>query len=119
MLTPDSIVYLACPYSHKDKEVEKDRFVKVTFVAAKLAEKGDITFSPITHNRLINEAHPLPNIWEGFWKIYDGAFLHLSRKLYVLMLEGWEQSTGVQDEIQMAKDWEIPIEYIKYEDYVC
>ncbi|MBU1783170.1 DUF4406 domain-containing protein, partial [Patescibacteria group bacterium] len=38
-------------------------------------------------------------------------------KLYVLKLDGWEESVGVQAEIKMAKELDLEIEYLNYENF--
>ena len=105
------IVYLAVPYSHKDPEVMADRVRQVNETAVFLINQGEIVFSPISHCDTLRQVGKLPETWD-FWKKYDLEFLAQCRKLYVLMLDGWKESTGVQAEIQFAKDHHIPIEYI-------
>jgi hypothetical protein len=107
-----SIVYLAVPYTHPDKFVIQQRFDKVNKVSARLMSEGINVFSPISHTHPIALAGSLPTNWE-FWKNYDMAFLSCSKKLIVLQLDGWENSVGVQAEIQIAKNLGLPIEYIK------
>lgn len=106
-----SLVYLAVPYTHKDPKVVEERFHKVNKVAGKLMSEGLIIFSPISHTHPIAVAGSLPTDW-AFWKNFDTAYLQASKKLIILKLEGWEKSTGVTAEINLAKELGIPIEYI-------
>jgi len=71
-------------------------------------EDGHIVFSPISHSHSIGVHR---NDWE-FWKKQDFAWLDLCDELLVLKNEEWEQSIGVQQEIQFAEDRCIPVRYI-------
>lgn len=104
------LTYLAVPYSHEDKDVMETRFEIVCEVAGKLMNQGKMIFSPISHSHPIAVRSKLPRSWE-FWEKFDRAYLMCSKELYVLMLDGWEESTGVTAEIKMAKELNIPIFY--------
>lgn len=105
-------IYLACPYSHKDRTVELARFACVNLVAGKLMLKGHIVFSPISHSTPIAQYIPGSNNDHGFWLEQDFAFVDWAEALYVLCLPGWEQSFGVAMEIKRAKGQNKPIHYI-------
>ena len=113
----NKLVYLATPYSSKDPAIKEERFQKVNKVAAKLIANGEIVFSPISHTHPIALAGELPGGWE-FWDEFDRTYLKCCYKLYVLMLDGWEESTGVQAEIKIAKELRLEIEYLKFEDFI-
>jgi hypothetical protein len=105
------IVYLAVPYSHEDEKIREERFLKVNKVAARLLKEGLTVFSPISHSHPIAMAENLPTDFD-FWVQFDTAFLSHSKKLIVLMLDGWKESKGVIGEIKIAQELNIPIEYI-------
>jgi len=111
------MVYLAVPYSDEDWVVKENRFDRVSQVAAILISRGEIIFSPISMAHPIAKVGSLPGDWE-FWDKFDRVYLDSCKKLYVLMLRGWEESKGVQAEIGIAKELGIEIEYIHYEDIV-
>lgn len=106
------MIYLACPYSSPDRHVRVERFEIANTIAARLMGQGIHVFSPISHTHPIAEAGSLPKDW-NFWKEYDLKFMQIVTKLIVIKLEGWEDSIGVQAEIEHAKSMGIPIEYIK------
>ena len=54
----------------------------------------------------------MPGDWE-FWKNFCESFLYKSDELWVYMIDGWDQSTGVKGEIDLAKNLNIPIRYIE------
>ena len=112
-----TLVYLATPYSHKDWDVRERRFEKVNQVAGELLTRGEIIFSPISHTHPIAKVCDLPKDWE-YWDGLCRAYMACCYKMYVLMIDGWKESVGVQAEIKIAEEAGMEIVYIKYEDYV-
>lgn len=106
------LVYLACPYSHPDPKVRRERFLAANAAAAKLMRQGLNVFSPITHCHPIAIDHDLPGDWQ-FWKRYDRAFIDCSNRMFVLTLDGWEESDGVKNEIEIATELGIEVEYME------
>lgn len=104
------IIYLASPYSHPLPEVRDARFRTVCRVAARLMREGAIVFSPIAHSHPIAMAGKLPTDWT-YWDRYDRAMLEVSAELVVLRLDGWQHSTGVVAEIDIATHLGLPIRY--------
>jgi len=111
------LAYLATPYSSNDWAVKENRFDKVNEVAAKLIQRGEIIFSPISMAHPIAKAGELPGNWE-FWDKFDRAYLECCYKIYVLKLNGWEESKGVQAEIKIAEELGLEIEYLDYEEVI-
>ena len=105
-------IYLACPYSDKDKLVELYRFKKVNQVAAKLMLMGFAIFSPISHSVPIAEHIPDSNNDHDFWLSQDKEFIDVCDEMYVLCLKGWHESFGVNWEIKYVKKQRKPITYI-------
>jgi len=105
------IIYLAIPYSHPDPAVREARFMMANKAAARLMERGEYVFSPISHTHSIALVGNLPLGWE-YWQGYDREMLEACGKLIVLTAEGWRDSTGVTGEIAIATEYGIPIEYM-------
>ena len=102
-------VYLATPYSHKDKAISAMRFRRINEVAAKLMKKGYIVYSPISATHPIAETGLLPDFADGthmdnwrFWQRQDEPFIDWADELWVYTTYGWLDSVGVQGEIEMA-----------------
>ena len=96
-------IYLAGPYTHKDPVVMQDRFEFLTKVAVNLVSLGYFVFSPITHS------HPLNlklNIYEfAHWRSYDLIMIaEWADEVWVVPIDGWQESTGVIDEIRFTKE---------------
>ena len=107
-------IYLACPYSDPDPQVKQWRFVNVNAVAARLMAKGYLVFSPISHTHPIALAGDLPGDWE-FWAAYDKTFIDWCDELWVLTLDGWRESKGVQAEMALAKLAGKPVRMIDHD----
>lgn len=105
------LTYLACPYSHADAKVRAERFDAVNRAAGKLINEGLIIFSPISHSHPIAEVSNLPLDFV-FWDKFCTAYLMASRKVLVLTLPGWKESTGVTAEIDRAITLNIPVGYL-------
>ncbi|MCP4640624.1 MAG: DUF1937 family protein [bacterium] len=105
------ITYLACPYTDENPAVSKRRFREVNKAAATMMARGEHVLSPISHTHPIAMAGELPKDWQ-FWQGYDTALLKCCGLLKVLCLDGWQESVGVQAEIEIAKGLGLPIYYI-------
>ena len=110
------LIYLGCPYSHVNPDVQLKRFEAVNKAAAKLMKEGVFVFSPISHSRPLELAGGLPGDW-AFWEGYDRRMISHCDRLIVLTLPGWQNSTGVNAEIKIAKELQIPVEYMHPETY--
>ena len=104
------IVYLAAPYSHDDPAVKQQRFDLINQVAAHFMNDGLTIFSPISMSHPIAK-YGLPTDWD-FWCNCDTKFIKASCELMVLQLPGWQESTGVTAEIEIANALDIPVTYI-------
>ena len=107
------LIYLAAPYSHPDEKVRLQRFDAINKAAGNLIKSGRFVFSPISHSHPIAMVSDLPTGFD-YWGDYDRRMVGHCDELFVLMLDGWEKSIGVQVEIQIAKCFGKPISYIGY-----
>lgn len=108
------VIYLACPYTHPDPEVRKNRFDAATKVAADLIRSGRIVYSPITMT------HPIDMVLAGetntlgsdYWVAFDEAFMQMCSEMIVMRLDGWQQSSGIRREIEYFISHKKPIQYM-------
>ena len=106
------MIYLASPYSHPDPAVEAFRFEAVCQASADLMLSGHTIVSPIAHS------HPIyvrrPDVGGSFeqWYDLDRTLISASDELWVLTLDGWQESHGVTEEIKIANELGKPIRYI-------
>jgi len=113
----NKLVYLAVPYSHNEEAVREKRFEMVNKVAGKLINRGEYIYSPISHCHPIALVEDLPKDWE-YWEGYCRAFMNCCGKMYVLMIDGWTESTGVRAEIKIAQELGIEIVHVFYDEII-
>jgi hypothetical protein len=106
------LIYLATPYSDPDPAVITARFESAARAAGKLLAEGKFVFSPISHCHPIKNQCDLPNTWE-FWGRFDRYMLGLCGKVVVVKMPGWDKSVGVAAEIEFAREFDIPVEYME------
>jgi len=110
------LIYLASPYSHPNPDVREARFKAVVEVAAEMMKADHRVFCPIAHTHDIGKILGR-EVDHDFWMKQDDAILINCDKLIVLMLDGWEESRGIEHEIAFAHAVEIPVEYAAPEDF--
>jgi len=110
------LIYLANPY-HSTEEIMEERHRRLMEVLASCANTTEnlVFYSPIAHWHETAKHHKLPTSF-SWWRERDFFMLRKCSALWVLPIEGWEDSYGVSQEIEFATDTNIPIFYII--DYV-
>lgn len=111
------LVYVGSPYSHESKAVMEENFKRVTAFTAKLCAEGVLAFSPITYGHTLVEFRDMPRDW-NFWKTFCLSFMDNAERMIVYKMPGWENSRGLEAEIEYAKQNNIPIEYVDFVDDV-
>lgn len=115
------LIYLASPYSpvtvmseDQARSVRLNRFMDACKQAAILMDEGHQVFSPIAHSHSI-EVYGMNDIRDGdFWLKQDFAMLLHTDEMWVLMLDGWDKSSGVAREIAFCQRNDIPVRFIKF-----
>jgi hypothetical protein len=100
------LIYLAAPYSDPDDKVIEDRMAKICKVDSLLMQRGNLVFSPLLKH-FVRPYGNLPGDWE-YWQDFCKATLPKCQIVYVLSIDGWQKSTGVQAEIKLAELLKIP-----------
>lgn len=108
------LTYVAGPYTTKEgnpkhqASVRLHRFRKLTMAVVMLTNtKKWNVFSPITHSHPMHEMG-LGGDWE-FWKSIDTEYLGASERMVIVTLDGWQLSTGVNAEAEIANRLGVPI----------
>jgi nucleoside 2-deoxyribosyltransferase len=94
-------IYLAAPYSHPDPQVRENRVHQVSRAAAQLMREGNCVFSPLSHSHLIAD-HIGNHLEHDFWLNQCLPFIEWCDELWVMLLDGWEDSRGIEMEIEAA-----------------
>lgn len=100
-LSKDIVYYLATPYSHACKYTQECRYLDTLWVAARLVQEGITLIEPIAMSHQQAQRFGLPSSFE-FWRERDHRLIECVDEVLVCMLEGWDQSVGVLDEIDYA-----------------
>ena len=104
------MIYLASPYSNPDSAVRHARYTAAArFVARELWNDLPI-FSPICYAHHMAIEHDLPLDAES-WRPFNEWMISKSYAVWVLRIEGWDNSVGVNAEIHLAHELGIPVEY--------
>lgn len=114
------ISYLAAPYSLGGSDTEyyrMQRYGMVTRAAWELFKNGINVYSPITHHHTIQKYGRI-EMSTSEWMKYDLPYLSVANKLYVLMIDGWNISDGVQQEIDYAKKHDIPMVLLEPNEFI-
>lgn len=111
-----SYVYLAAPYTDKDRSTQFKRALRASRFAWELMRYGVPIYSPLSHGPAIAEALvPSPQVKEArsashsFWMEQCRPLLLSAACLLVCEWEGWEKSKGILQECVWARDESIPV----------
>lgn len=106
------MVYLASPYSHTHAKVRLYRYNLITKITGELQDRYPYAFiGPITQSH--NTAQYMINNNTEFtaWIIRDFTYISHCNELWVIMIDGWQESKGIQEELLFAKTQKIKIKY--------
>jgi len=113
------VIYLASPYNHPFGHIMEQRFEAALHATAYLMEQGYVVYSPIVHNhplaKLIETTTPPDSVqaerkrrgW-NYWRTFDVRMLARCNALFILQLDGWENSVGLTEETNMALQAQLP-----------
>jgi len=104
------LIYLASPYLYRGNDktdvqkihIQEARYQQAIDATAYLMKKGRTVYSPIVATHPIAVKHDLP-LGSEYWMQFDEIILRKCDEMYVLMIDGWEDSPGVTREIDIAK----------------
>lgn len=108
------VSYLAGPYSHDDPVVVLKRIETFYKCDAQLSENQYNTISPMFKHATLPFGK-LGSDWR-FWKRHGKALMNRADEVIVLMIPGWQESTGVMDEIAYMKAAGKPVWYAEVGD---
>ena len=108
----NGFLYLASPYTHPSPTIREERFQAACRATAKLMLEGRCVFSPISHSHPVDTCIGTPQSGD-FWKMQDVPILRHASELVVLKLDGWEQSSGIKWEIELARNLHIPVTFME------
>lgn len=116
------MIYLASVYSlnattdsEEHVKLREERYLQVMRKTKELLEKGLTVFSPILHCHPMSVTYGLPKDF-SFWERLDKSYIDNCDVVWVYMMEGWEESKGIAEEIAYAKSKCKAVIYIEEDD---
>jgi Domain of unknown function (DUF1937) len=106
-MTPDKLCYIASPYT-RTPNIDL-AFEQIARITAQLSISGLTAFSPIVHGHSMVRAANLDHTDPAAFAALNKKMLHISDILIVVWMEGWNQSTGVKEEIAYFESMHKPI----------
>jgi hypothetical protein len=114
----DKLIYLASPYTSQFPDITERRVRQVQDATAKFIEQGYLIFSPIINSHPITDlvSFSAVNTEDGMspWMDYDRAMIDRSDELWVLCLDGWQDSLVIEAEVAHALQGGKPVKYFSY-----
>ena len=108
-----SLIFLSSPYTHDDPWVRQERYNQALDALTYLLSEGQFVFSPIVHSHHADGR--LKHLKDhAFWMRLSLDMLHRCDKMTVLMLDGWQRSKGVGEEIVAARRLGLSIFYMEW-----
>ena len=118
------MIYVASLYSlnaksnsFQDTCTRQHRYEYTEKRVSEFLSKGELVYSPIVHCHNMSVRYSLPKEYK-FWQNIDRHMIDLCEGVYVLMMEDWELSEGITDEINYAMDLGKPVTYISCNDFM-
>ena len=114
------LVYIASPYTHKDKTIMNLRAAIISQIVAMLQSRYPYEyslFSPIIHGHqltLTNNGKSLPTDF-SFWEAHCFKWLSRCDEMWIMTVPGWDKSRGVDAEIKFCQRHNILCRYVTKE----
>ena len=107
------LVYLASPFSHKDKLVEHARYLMVLSAWKWIIKNwSNVHVIPaIVLSYPTVEAGDIPGDWQ-FWQKFDRTLISKCSEFWVLCVSGYRESLGVAAELQIARSLGLKIKFL-------
>src|SRR5690349_15208591 len=110
-LKPYGIIYLATPYTRYRTGIEM-AFIDAARLTAKLIKSGLKIYSPIVHTHPIAIHGNIDAKDHSIWLPFDFAMMRKADVLLVAQMDGWDESFGIAEEIQVFNCDHKPIFYL-------
>lgn len=103
------MIYVASPYSHPDPLTRKTRFLLAQdFVIHCMETMNVIPFSPIVYGHELAIKYDIPTDAQ-YWLVFNTNMMRRSECMFMLKIDGWNTSKGMELELKIAKLLQIPI----------
>ena len=107
---PEGYIYLASPYNSENVGVKLIRHLCAESATAYIIEAGFSVYSPIVHMHFMAVNYNLTDRIP--WHHINRPLLESCSELWILMIDGWQESVGLTGEILLARELGKPERYI-------
>lgn len=97
------MIYLACPYTNKYRDVERYNVIIADGVARRLISRRWCVYSPLSYSDKIDVANDY-----GYWMEHCLYMLNACNTIFVINADGWRESKGVKKELLKSCEDGIP-----------
>lgn len=105
-------IFVISPYTSASRSIVALRVLEADLYIGELVRQGKVAYSTVSAMDHVTDICNLPNDW-AYWKHHCEQMIASTYEVHVLCLDGWEESEGVQAEIEIAKMFCKKITYIK------
>lgn len=100
-----SRIYLASPYTAEDPLLRETRYQLSVYASAVLVNAGYIVYSPIAYTHVMATKYNIQPTNSDWWLTFDESFVKdWATVIAVLMIPGYKQSSGVNLELEWARE---------------
>jgi hypothetical protein len=96
-------VFVITPYRHENSKIVEQRVKTVNLYVGSLTQAGLVVYSTVSAMHHLAEMCSLPSDWK-YWEKHCATMIECSKVVHLLQLDGWEESEGVQGEIEIANN---------------
>jgi nucleoside 2-deoxyribosyltransferase len=108
-------IYMASPYTHSDKTVMETRYQLALDGCSKLIGMGFCPISPIAQSHPVANKHDMGLSFDT-WENIDYAMIDMCDELWILDIDGVDESSGVRKELIYALSKRKPIRTFSLND---
>lgn len=112
---PDALWYLATPYS-KYPLGQVASFEHSAKIGGELLKRGVATFGPISHSHPIALYGDIQALDHSVWLPLDAKIMPVCAGIIVACMDSWQDSYGVNWEIDEFTKWERPVLHLDVTD---
>lgn len=102
------LIYLCSPYSHPSEDIRHERFESAIYATGYLMNNEFHVYSPITSCHPVAMVCNLPREF-SYWEEFDKRMITCCDELFILQIEGWNESVGMKAEFKFAREINKPV----------
>lgn len=107
------LAYVATTYTLHPAGIE-NAFIDASKAAAALLRKGFAVFSPVAHTHPIAVYGGINPLDHAIWLPFDEHMMKVADELFVIHMDGWEQSHGIAHEMKFFERAGKPIRHFSW-----